>query len=214
MIYDRLGRWYDLLTAFGEDRLRDGGLDLLAVRPGETAVEIGCGTGHGLVRLAREVAEDGRAIGIDLSPAMLDVGRRRLARSRLLDRVVIARADARELPLPASSADLVFAGFTLELFDETALPVVLKECCRVLRPGGRLGAVALDARGKSSALRRLYEAAHRRWPDTIDCRPIRVHNLLESAGFEIIEATTAANWGLPVAIVVARKRALPTSQAD
>jgi ubiquinone/menaquinone biosynthesis C-methylase UbiE len=209
-IYDRLGRWYDVLTAFGESRLRDAGVALLAPKPGEVALEVGCGTGHGLVALARGVGESGRVVGVDLSQSMLGVAARRVERAELAGRVALIRGDARCLPLPAGAVDLVFLSFTLELFGDTDLPHVLAECRRVLRPAGRLGMVALEARGKASPARRAYEWTHQQWPTVVDCRPILPQDLLEAAGFEVAEKREMSEWGLPVAAVLAT----PTAPGD
>lgn len=207
MIYDRLGRWYDVLTAFGESRLRESGLALLAPRPGEVALELGCGTGQALLGLSRGVGESGRVLGLDLSPAMLRAAWRRTARAGALGGVALVRADARCLPLPSASVDVVFLSFTLELFDDADARRVLAECLRVLGPGGRIGVVALDARGNSSPLRRAYEWTHRSWPAVVDCRPILARALLEASGFDVVEVRDQAVWGLPVAVVLARPTA-------
>lgn len=213
MIYDRMGRWYDVVTAFGESRLREAGLAMLRARPGEVALELGPGTGHGLASLSRSVGPAGLTVGVDLSAVMLGVARERLAKELNGERIVLARGNAAELPVRSSSVDLVFASFALELFDEPNLSLVLGECRRVLRADGRLGVVSLDASGKPTTLRRLYEWTHRRWPAVVDCRPIRVLDSLRSAGFDVVESAVESNWGLPVAIVLARPRPSLSSPA-
>ena len=79
-------------------------------------------------------------------------------------------------------------------------PFILGECQRVLRKDGRIGVVAL-AKEDTGAVR-LYEWFHRRWPQVVDCVPIRVHAVLIAAGFEIREARRMGMWGLPVEIDV------------
>jgi len=195
--YDHLSRWYDWLAG-PERRFMRRGLQLLSIQPGERVLEIGFGTGHALVRIAQAA---GRSYGVELSPGMLAVARRRVARAGLSRAVQPALADAMRLPFVAGVFDALLMSFTLELFDTPDIPVVLAECRRVLRPGGRLGVVAL-AQGGGPAVR-LYEWAHRRFPRAIDCRPILVHNVLEQAGFHVAASEQAAMWGLPVQMVVA-----------
>jgi demethylmenaquinone methyltransferase/2-methoxy-6-polyprenyl-1,4-benzoquinol methylase len=113
----------------------------------------------------------------------------------------LVQGDATHLPYAAASFDAVFMSFTLELFDTPEIPVVLAACRRVLRPGGRLGVVAL-AQADNLAVR-LYEWAHRRFPRAVDCRPIQAPAALQAAGFQISAHQQGTMWGLPVDMVVA-----------
>jgi len=203
--YDRLSRWYDVLAARSERRPRESGVRKLAVGDGEKVLEIGCGTGHSIVALARSVGCSGRVYGIDLSRGMLDVTRRRIGKAALLGRVHLLRGDAANLPFFDGSFDAVLMTFTLELFDTPEIPAVLHECHRVLRDGGRLGVVAMARKAREGIMVRLYEWAHRTFPKYFDCRPIFLRHTLEDAAFEIVEATALSMWGLPVEVVVVLK---------
>jgi len=197
--YDRLSRWYDLFSS-SERRFSAAGLDLLDLRPGERVLEIGFGTGQALAELARA----GEVHGIDLSPGMLAVAQRRLARLGLGGRVHLQVGDATRLPYPAAHFQAVFMSFTLELFSETEMPRVLAECRRVLQADGRLGLVALVKEATSAV--KIYEWFHARLPDLVDCRPIQLRPLLEAAGFEVRGAVQKRLWGLPAEAVLAFKR--------
>jgi ubiquinone/menaquinone biosynthesis C-methylase UbiE len=205
--YDRLSRWYDLLAGWAERPARETGLGLLAARPGETVLEIGSGTGTSLVKLAEAVGAGGRVCGLDLSEGMLRVARRRLGRAGLSGRVDLRCGDASAgLPYPASTFDAVFLSFTLELFDTPEIPIVLGECRRVLRDGGRLVVVAMSKDAGSPLARlavRLYEWAHDRFPAAADCRPIFPARAVSEAGFEVRRQRALSMWGLPVEIVEA-----------
>ncbi|MBC8477729.1 MAG: methyltransferase domain-containing protein, partial [Dehalococcoidia bacterium] len=78
-IYGRLSRFYGVVEGRFQKRLRERGLELLAIREGESVLEIGFGTGCALTEIARRVGESGRACGLDLTPAMITRARRRLA---------------------------------------------------------------------------------------------------------------------------------------
>jgi ubiquinone/menaquinone biosynthesis C-methylase UbiE len=194
--YDRLSRWYDLFSS-SEQRFTETGLRLLDPKLDEAILEIGFGTGHALAALAQTA----RVWGIDLSPGMLTVTEQRLRRAGLLDRVTLQLGDATSLPFSEDMFDAAFMSFTLELFPENEIPRVLGECWRVLRPGGRLGVVALAK--KDSRAVKVYEWFHAKMPQVVDCRPIRVENLLKANRFEVQQVAEASIWGLPASAVVA-----------
>ena len=199
--YDRLSRWYDLLSGGAERALREAGLRELAVREGERVLEIGAGTGAALVELARAASPAGLALGIDLSPGMCRIAGLRIGRPL---RAAIACGDATRLPVAQNALDAAFMGFALELFDERDMHAVLTECRRVLRPGGRLCVVAMAEPARPTAMTRLYAWAHRRFPTAVDCRPITVSQVLAQGGFRVERLTRRSAWGLPVEIALAR----------
>lgn len=197
--YNRLSGVYDLLAGSSEAPHRERGLELLDTQAGEVMLEIGYGTGHALVQLARGVGPRGKVYGIDLSEKMWEVARQRVAQAGLANRVILEVGDAAQLPFSRGFFHGAFASFTLELFDTPEIPQVLNECRRVLRSGGRLGVVSLWKPVRENLATRLYEWAHRRWPKYVDCRPIPLRQDLESAGYEVREFEVHSMWGLPVA---------------
>lgn len=203
--YDRLSRWYDLIAGSSEKKCRNAGLQKLAPRAGERILEIGPGTGHGLVALARATNPRGHVYGVDISSGMLTVAGSRIRQAGLADRVALIHGDAASLPFKAGAFDAVFVSFALELLGTPEIPKVLGECRRVLRSSGRLVVVSLLATPKRSLASRLYDWAHRQFPSLIDCRPIPVANMLSQARFDILDATAMSMWGLPVTIVLATR---------
>lgn len=202
--YDKIAHVYDLLSEKTEGPLKQQGLEMLAVRPAERVLEIGFGTGHCLVDLAQGVGPAGRVFGIDLSDKMVDLARRNLAQKDLADRVELFCGDATKLPLGDASVDCVFSSFTLELFDVPEIPIVLAECRRVLKPGGRLAVVSVSKEGKESLLVEAYEWTHKHFPNLMDCRPIYARRAIEEAGFAVNSSNIGHMW-VPVEIVLARK---------
>lgn len=202
--YDRLSRWYDLLSGPFESKWRDLAVRRLNVAADETVLEIGCGTGHALVRLAKAAGTASVVVGVDLSAGMCRVARARVARAGLT-RVSILQGDAVALPFRPGAFAAVFMSFTLELFNYEIARQVLAECHRVLVASGRLGVVALDRREHATIVTRLYDWAGRRFPEWIDCHPIPVADTLSQHGFEPTETIRGSVGGLPVAVVIARK---------
>jgi len=132
--------------------MRKAGLELLRTRAGESVLEIGFGTGHSLVALAKAVGPKGTVFGVDLSDKMLQRAKTSLAKFNLLARAHLRCADATQLPYEANSMDAVFMSFTVELFDTPEIPTVLRECKRVLRLGGRIVVVACPKTPNATSL--------------------------------------------------------------
>lgn len=202
--YNKIARAYDLLSERTEQPMRAKGLARLAARPGEKILELGFGTGHALVELARAVGPTGKVHGIDISDAMVALSRKLLEKAELAGRVELVCGDAERMPYPDGSLDGIFTAFTLELFDTPAIPVVLAECRRVLRGGGRLVVVALSKEGEQGLMLKAYEWTHEHFPNLMDCRPIYSKRAVEAAGFRV-EATEIEHMWVPVEIVLAVK---------
>jgi ubiquinone/menaquinone biosynthesis C-methylase UbiE len=202
--YNKISRFYDLLSDRSEAPMRKAGLDLLKAVAGEQILEIGFGTDHTIVDLAGAVGHQGRVFGIDLSDRMVRLAKENLAKSQLLDRTRIRRGDAAQLPYSADTMDAIFMSFTLELFDTQEIPLVLSECKRVLRPGGRIVVVGMSKEGDREPLLGAFEWTHKHFPNFVDCRPIYIREALEDTGFKIKKALKKHMW-IPVEIVLGTK---------
>lgn len=203
--YDRISRWYDLLAGGFESRHRDAGVRKLVPQEGDIVLEIGFGSGHSIVALAELVGVSGKVYGIDISEGMLDITRSRVKEAGVTERVVLECGDAMRLPFDADLFDGIFISFTLELFDTPEIPLVLSECLRTLRRGGRICVVAMSKKGKPNAMTRLYEWFHQKLPQYVDCRPIFVQESLEGAGFHVLDVTNVSLLGLRGELVLAEK---------
>jgi ubiquinone/menaquinone biosynthesis C-methylase UbiE len=202
--YTRLSKWYDRFGGSERPYISEG-LRLLNAQPGERALEVGFGTGHGLVALAQAVGSNGRVFGLDLAAGMITVAQTQVHKAQVDDVVTLTCGSALQLPYRDQTLDVVFSSFTLDLIDTPAIPIVLEEMRRVLRPGGRLGLVSMSKACAANAMLKLYEWAHRHWPQLIDCRPIYLRHAVEAASFHCAGQHTRSMWGLPVEIVVATK---------
>ena len=168
-------------------------------------MEIGPGTGHALAALARSVGPNGRVTGIDISEKMVAICRKRLDSEGLPGRVDLRHGDARHLPWPDATFDVVFMSFVLEQFADDDMLLVLAESRRVLRPAGRIGIVAMSSRGRNTLMMHLYRLARRVAPRTIDCRPIDSATILKQHGFSPTVTEVHNLWGLNVEILVASR---------
>ncbi|QYK56528.1 MAG: bifunctional demethylmenaquinone methyltransferase/2-methoxy-6-polyprenyl-1,4-benzoquinol methylase UbiE [Fimbriimonadaceae bacterium] len=135
--YDRL----NFLLSFSLDRSwRSRAVEQLALSPGDSVLDVCCGTGDFLLPLLKAVGEGGNVVGVDFSFPML-----RLAGGKVRPRAALGLADARRLPFQSASFNAVTMGWGLRnVVDRDA---ALREVCRVLKPGGRF--VCLDMAGRS-----------------------------------------------------------------
>jgi demethylmenaquinone methyltransferase/2-methoxy-6-polyprenyl-1,4-benzoquinol methylase len=204
-LYDKISKVYDLLSEHTEGPVREAGLRMLAPAAGERVLEIGFGTGHALVWLARAVGPSGTVHGIDLSDGMMAVAENLVRHEGVAERVELRTGDATDLPYPADSVDAVFMSFTLELFDTAEIPAVLAQCRRVLKAGGRIVVVGMSKEGAHGLVYEAYEWTHRHFPNFVDCRPILVSQVLAAAGFQVTEKRNVQIW-VPMEVVRAEKR--------
>lgn len=199
--YDRMSRWYDLFAA-SEKKFTKTGLQILGLKAGEGALEIGFGTGHALIKMAQDAGNSGLVAGVELSPGMIEMAQKRIQNEGAGSCVHMIQGDGTFLPFATETFDVLFLSFTLELFSDAEIPTVLGECHRVLKQGGRLGVVSLAKRDTLAC--HIYEWAHEQWPVTLDCRPINVRESLETGGFRVQAAKVQTMWGLPVEIALGR----------
>jgi ubiquinone/menaquinone biosynthesis C-methylase UbiE len=201
--YDSLSRFYDILSGPAENRARQQAVDLLNISAGETLLEIGCGTGTSSLQMLKRVEPGGFVYGIDLSAKMLSVAQKKLQRSGIKKGIGFFSGDAVKLPLPARSITGILMNFTIELFCDEEIAVILAECGRVLCPGGRLGVLSMSKYQSQARLLKPYIWMHDHFPAWIDCRPILLQQTLIQSGFKIVKSRQDALFGLPIEIVLA-----------
>lgn len=145
-IYDRMNH---VMTAGLDRRWRERAVERAQLEPGQSALDVCCGTGDLALELARFVGPSGRVIACDFSEAMLDIAREKAARRAQQTPaagsngsgggsadVEFEWADALDLPYDDESFDAVTVGFGARNLAD--LEAGLAELARVLRPGGRL----------------------------------------------------------------------------
>lgn len=111
-------------------------MDALNPKAGEVILDVGCGAGQTVLQLAERVGAEGRVIGVDIAPALLDLARTRTAS---LPQVWFAEADAQTHDLPSEVFDAVYSRFGVMAFaDPVAAFINLR---RMLKPLGRLAFV-------------------------------------------------------------------------
>ena len=105
------------------------------IRPGEVVVDLGSGGGLDVFLASKMVGPEGRAIGIDMTPAMIERARAN-AKAGGYTNVEFYQSTIDQIPLPDASVDCVISNCVLNLAPDK--PAVFREIARVLKPGGRL----------------------------------------------------------------------------
>jgi ubiquinone/menaquinone biosynthesis C-methylase UbiE len=172
-------------------------LERLRLAPGDAVLEIGCGHGETLARLAERVA-GGFAAGIDPSDVMVRLASRRLRRAIARGHAAVHRAEASHLPFPDARFDAALAVHVLPFWADPARE--LREIRRVLRPGAPL---VLGFRPDGPEARASLPGS------VYHLRPAsEVAALLREAGFEVCEASEPRIQGMLFACLEARAAAL------
>jgi len=138
-MFDRIAGVYDLMnsamTAGMHHRWRERAVDAAGLEPGDSALDVCCGTGDMTLELARRVGPSGRVVGSDFSERMLDIAREKQP-SPGAAKPMFEWADALALPYDDASFDAVTVGFGVRNLENLGRGI--SEMARVLKPGGRM----------------------------------------------------------------------------
>jgi demethylmenaquinone methyltransferase / 2-methoxy-6-polyprenyl-1,4-benzoquinol methylase len=156
-MFDRIALRYDFLNRF-----LSGGIDLywrrraireLATIKGASILDVATGTGDMAIMMTRFLSGS-RITGIDISNGMLEVGRQKIARLKLEERIDLTEGDSEAIHFPDAHFDAVTVAFGVRNFED--LEKGLQEMLRVLKPGGRL--VVLEfSHPRTPVIRQLYD---------------------------------------------------------
>lgn len=139
-MFDRISRVYDLMN-----RVMTGGMDIrwrdfaarqVALRSGERALDLGSGTGDMAIAIARRSPPDAQIVGVDFSEGMLAVGREKMRRLGLSERIEMKQGDGQRLDFTDGAFDAVCSAWVVRNLGD--IPAGFREMRRVTRPGGRV----------------------------------------------------------------------------
>jgi demethylmenaquinone methyltransferase/2-methoxy-6-polyprenyl-1,4-benzoquinol methylase len=184
-------RFYDLLVRplplF--ERLRQKAVARLRPRPGETVVDLGCGTGLSFELLERGVGPQGRIIGVEITPEMLAKAREKVARHGWSN-VTLIEANAEEVDLEPASVDAVLCCLTNDIMHSKA---AVERAVRALHPGGRF--VATGVKLASGLHGRLLDPITRAYSVTAITVPITPAPWAHLEGLLVSLQVTEELWG-------------------
>ena len=131
----------DLLSFRRHKAWRRFAMRKMNVKPGQTALDVACGTCDWTLSLA-EASETGRIIGLDFSQNMLDVGSRKVTEAGRQNQIELIQGNAMALPFEDGRFDYATIGFALRNVPD--LEKVLAEMMRVVKPGGLVVSLELS----------------------------------------------------------------------
>jgi ubiquinone/menaquinone biosynthesis C-methylase UbiE len=135
-------KWHAQIAAFTRGAT-EAILEAAHLRPGMRVLDLACGVGDPALSIAAEVAPSGRVTATDLGPGMMSLAEE-LARKNGLANIDFREANAESLPFADASFDVLTCRFGIMFFPD--LGKALRECLRVLKPGGRAAFVAWGKR--------------------------------------------------------------------
>ena len=157
-VFDSVASRYDImndLMSVGIHRLwKRFTIELSAVRPGQTVLDIAGGTGDLSARFSTLVGAQGKVILADINASMLAVGRDKLLDAGAFGNLHMVQCDAQTLPFLDNSIDCITIAFGLR--NVTDKQLALESMERVLKPGGRL-LVLEFSKPTSALLQKVYD---------------------------------------------------------
>lgn len=153
--YDAVTEQFDFYTERLTSPLAAHLVSLAEIKPSDSVLDVGTGTGVVALLAAKKIAEGGKVHGIDLSEGMLATATAKAEKLGLKEKVKFSQMDAENLEFEAETFDAVVSLFALLHFPNPL--TALKEIYRVMRPGGRF----VVAVGSSPPLISLSGLIHR-----------------------------------------------------
>ncbi|WP_017318718.1 bifunctional demethylmenaquinone methyltransferase/2-methoxy-6-polyprenyl-1,4-benzoquinol methylase UbiE [Mastigocladopsis repens] len=149
-VYDQLNDWLSL----GQHRIwKEMTVKWSTAKPGDTSLDLCCGSGDLSFRLARRVGRTGQVYGVDFSAQLLEIAKKRSQSQYPQPSITWVEADVLDLPFEDNKFDAATMGYGLR--NVTDIPRCLKELHRVLKAGAK--AAILDFHRPSSPQKRAFQ---------------------------------------------------------
>ena len=185
----RWARFYDAvswLLSFGRaSRVRRTIADLANVEEGQSVLDVGCGTGTLALELRDRAGAGGEVYGVDASPEMIAVARRKAAKRDADVQFEVGLIE--RLPYADARFDRALCTLVMHHLDEHLQQQGLREIARVLKPGGRVLVVDFDGSSGGSFLGHLFSGLHGHGQEHVEGGTHPLVRLMADAGFVDVE---------------------------
>lgn len=200
----RLYDWLVRIHALGnERRFRTSILQIAELQPGETALDVGCGTGSLLIEAAKQEGSGSLLHGLELSSEMLAHARRKA--KELIPASQFVQGSAGQIPFPDSSFDVVFCTMVLHHLPASMQTGAIEEMCRVVRPSGRIVIVDMQPPQTVAAKLSIVTLFHKFGTDATAPEWQNIERVLRRRNFQ--SAALLPMWNGSVGAMVARMQA-------
>lgn len=151
-LYDRI---VSLVSLGKEKTFRNETIALAQVKPGDTVLDVGCGTGSLALAAKKQVGPTGNVHGTDASPEMIQVARQKVAKAEI--DVTFQAGLVENITFPDNQFDVVLSSLMMHHLPDNLKQDGLAEIYRVLKPGGRLLIVDIESSSGGSIFQRLSD---------------------------------------------------------
>jgi ubiquinone/menaquinone biosynthesis C-methylase UbiE len=186
---------YMRMMTFGRERLlREETVRLAKVAPGDSVLDVGCGTGTLTLAAKHQAGPAGNVFGMDAISGMIEASRRKAAQANADITFQLGTIDS--IPCPDNRVDVAMSSFMIFHMSESTLRKGITEVYRVLKPQGRW--LILDLALPAQPLQRFFAQKLFGWMLQHDLQELRP--LMEAAGFSGVEVGQAKFrvMGLPM----------------
>jgi ubiquinone/menaquinone biosynthesis C-methylase UbiE len=207
-VYDRIGRLQDT-QRFYEDTATRRLADLANFNECASVFELGCGTGRYAAHLlATSIPTKATYVGVDISPTMVNLARRRLRPSGERAQVLLVEPPGLQLPADTASFDRFISAYVFDLLSTGDAQALLSEAHRILKPNGLLGLVSLT-HGTTSGSKIVssgWAAVAKRVPSLLGgCQPVDLRQLVSEPAWLTEHCEVVVKLMVPSQILVARQ---------
>ncbi len=199
-VYSKNAPVYDLWGWMTETKARQRSLALANISDGEAVLEVAIGTGL-TFREILNANPNGRNVGVDITPAMLERARMKAEKSGTAN-YDISIGDAYDLQFADNQFDVIVNNYMFDLLPEQDFLPVLEEFRRVLKPDGRI--ILVNMTKGEHLYQRFWELVYRINPKLMGgCRGVLLARAMSDVGFKNIYRETVSQFGFPSEIITA-----------
>jgi ubiquinone/menaquinone biosynthesis C-methylase UbiE len=200
--YKKVVWFYNVWSRLTESKASKKVLELANIQDNQTILEVACGTGMVLEQIAKK-NPNGRNVGVDLSPDMLQKAKQRLQKAGLQNYELL-EGNVLNLQISENLFNVLVNNFMIDLMPEETFDKIASQFFNVLKPNG-IAVISIFSFG-TKRLHKFWYWIAKNIPDLLTgCRPATFKGHLEKAGFVILEDIQISQNTFPSEIIKAQK---------